>query len=186
MLKHGPANSLVRGPFLFALTVAVALLVSPSVSFAAGPFGDETAQGKTLFATNCASCHGQNAAGGLKIGSATSADLRWDKLGKMYHGDVALIRRAVLDGKDEAGADLDPVMPRWRGKLSDAQVNAIIAFLQTTGAPSPAGVPPSTALPTTGEPLGSSNLPVVTLSAGVLALAGLGLRHLLKGTRTDS
>jgi cytochrome c oxidase subunit 2 len=112
-------------------TAVAQAAVTASAKPAAAENSAEVAAGKETFQTNCAACHGADAAGGIKLGSATSADLRWNSLDKMYHGDQALIRRAILSGKDEDGEDLNPVMPRWQGKLSDAQVNAIIAYLQT-------------------------------------------------------
>ncbi len=71
----------------------------------------------------------------MKIGAATSADLRQSALQPMYHNDVALLRRSILDGVDENGKPLDPAMPRWKGQLSDTQVDSIIAYLKTLKEP---------------------------------------------------
>ena len=87
--------------------------------------------GKELYETNCVACHLANGAGGLKLGSATSADLRAPGLEKTYNNSDALISRAILEGKDQKGEDLDPVMPRFQGKLTQTQVNQIIAYLKT-------------------------------------------------------
>ena len=95
------------------------------------PAGGSASTGQQLFASNCSACHGANGAGGLKIGTATSADLRWPSLGPTYNSDTSLIARAILDGKDQDGQDLDPVMPRWSGKLSDQDISNIIAYLET-------------------------------------------------------
>lgn len=88
----------------------------------------ETA-GKELFEADCAACHGTNLKGGLKIGSATSADIRWSTLKTAY--TVPLLRRAILTGFDEKGQPLDSAMPRWQGKLSGKQVDQLIAYLKT-------------------------------------------------------
>ncbi len=90
----------------------------------------EVARGGKLYEANCAVCHKASGAGGVKLGRATSADLRAPDLEKTYRTE-ALLRRAILDGKDEKGKRLDPVMPRWRGALSATDVNAIIGFLKT-------------------------------------------------------
>ena len=87
--------------------------------------------GKELYQTNCAACHGANGAGGLKIGNSTAADLQSPKLENTYHNSDALIARAILEGKDQNGKNLDPEMPRWQGKLTAQQVNQIIAYLKT-------------------------------------------------------
>lgn len=120
----GPTESSLRG---IPASSPAATATAPRASAA------DIAVGQTAYRSYCASCHGANAAGGIKLGSATSADLRWNHLGPMYHDDPALIRRAILTGKDEAGKDLNPVMPHWQGQLTDEQVNAIIAYLKTTG-----------------------------------------------------
>ena len=89
------------------------------------------AKGKTLFQSDCASCHGTNGAGGKHIGSAVSADLQAPGLEKTYHHKTKLIVRAILDGKDQNGEKLNAVMPRWKGRLSKAQARDIVAYLKT-------------------------------------------------------
>jgi len=91
--------------------------------------GDATA-GKTLYDSNCASCHGANAAGGTQIGSVTSADIRGPALQQKYSGNQEAIEQAILNGKG-AGRELNQAMPRWQGKLTTEQVDNIIAYLYT-------------------------------------------------------
>ncbi|MBE3589333.1 MAG: c-type cytochrome [Firmicutes bacterium] len=118
--------------------LAVILLTANACSLAKGRANSSknvapssVAAGKQLFESHCASCHGMNAAGGMKIGIATSADLRQRHLEPLYHNDTSLLERAILDGKDEEGKSLNPAMPRWRGQLSKEQVDSIIAYLKT-------------------------------------------------------
>ncbi len=90
------------------------------------------AKGATLFANNCARCHGPDGAGGRKFSSgAVSADLRAPGLEQTYHGDDRLILRAILEAKDEDGKRLDHPMPAWRDKLSERQAKEILAYLHT-------------------------------------------------------
>ena len=88
-----------------------------------------TAAGQGVYQANCAVCHGADGAGGKAIGTATSADLRAKAMADAYRGDTSLIKRAILTGKDQDNNDLDAAMPRWTGKLSDADVNALIQYL---------------------------------------------------------
>ncbi len=175
-----------RVSFVLSLSVTLVFLLALFSSPVAGaaPSQDAT-QGKALFDKNCASCHGASAAGGIKIGSATSADIRWSRIGpagKNYRGDESLIKRAILTGKDEKGEDLDPVMPRWQGKLTDAQVNDIIAFLKTTGAAvvtatsAPKQATPAV-LPKTGSPIGTQSMAWIAGFAALLVVTGLGIRR---------
>ncbi len=106
----------------------------PGLSSAAAPAtGTDqaaVAEGQKLYEANCAVCHKADGSGGVKLGKAVSADLRGPDLEKAYQTDARL-RRAILNGKDEKGKPLAPVMPRWQGTLSAKDVNAIIAYLKT-------------------------------------------------------
>ena len=93
--------------------------------------GSASAQGVALFGQYCAGCHKQDGSGGVPVGAATSKDLRQPSLGPMYRGDAALLTRAVLEGKDEDGRDLDAAMPRFKGQLSESDAKAIVAYLGT-------------------------------------------------------
>ncbi|MCL4541305.1 MAG: c-type cytochrome, partial [Chloroflexi bacterium] len=93
------------------------------------------AAGKDLFQTYCSTCHGPNAAGGIKLGDAVSADIRWQAIGPRYHDDPQLVTRAILDGLDEHGKPLDDAMPRWKETLSPQQAADVVAYLQTLTAP---------------------------------------------------
>jgi mono/diheme cytochrome c family protein len=86
--------------------------------------------GVQLFAGKCASCHNADGSGGMSFGSVKSADLRAPGLEQTYKTD-ALLLRAILDGKDETGQPLHAPMPVWRGQLSTASAQAIVAYLHT-------------------------------------------------------
>jgi mono/diheme cytochrome c family protein len=87
--------------------------------------------GKALFDANCAVCHRASGAGGIHFGNAVSADLRAPGLEATYHGNDALILRAILHAIDQNGAPLDAPMPAWAGRLSSMQAKDIIAYLHT-------------------------------------------------------
>lgn len=102
---------------------------SPSTTPATPHRQSLVAAGRTLYEANCQSCHGAQARGGIAVGAATSADIRWSTLKTSY--TVPLLKRAILQGLDEHGRPLDPAMPRWKGHLTDRQVEEIIAYLKT-------------------------------------------------------
>lgn len=91
----------------------------------------DSSAGKALFDSHCAVCHTKTGAGGLKVGSAVSADLRLPGLENAYHHNDALILRAILQGKDEEGGPLDMVMPHWKGELTAAQATEILSYVKT-------------------------------------------------------
>jgi mono/diheme cytochrome c family protein len=119
---------------ILGVLVAMGLMTA---TFAAGPPAPQAADtsdaaaGQQLYTQYCGACHGPDAKGGVKLGDATSADLRWQALGPTYHNDPALVQRAILQGQDQDGQALDDVMPRWQGKLTATQVQDIVAYLQT-------------------------------------------------------
>lgn len=73
------------------------------------------AAGQTIYAQNCAACHGQNLEGG--IGLALN-DAEWK------HGSTPLaIKKIVEEGVATAG------MPPWGPVLGDEKVNQVVSFL---------------------------------------------------------
>ncbi|MBI1220522.1 MAG: c-type cytochrome [Rhodobacteraceae bacterium] len=123
----GNTRSGWRPPAIRATLLLGAFALSASTAFAAG----NAVAGKKLFLQKCQVCHKADASGGIKIGDTESANLQAPALESQYNETDALILRAMLDGKDEDGGDLDKVMPRWRGKITDAQAQDILAFLKT-------------------------------------------------------
>ena len=89
---------------------------------------------KSAGCMNCTECHANDGAGGIRTCELLSADVRWSALAPVFAGD-ALIRQALLFGVDGRGDQLGAEMPRFRGRLIDAEIDNIVAFLQTLAAP---------------------------------------------------
>lgn len=164
MSKRAPRSYRTISVVVLSL-VLLALLVPFSSALASGSAADAT-NGKTLFQANCASCHGANAAGGIKVGSATAPDIRWSAIGSAFK-DPALVRRAILSGQDEEGKALDAAMPRFSDKLTTSQADDIVAYLQTL----------TSGLPKTGDPVDAQVLPWLAVAAAALVLGGIKLRQ---------
>lgn len=80
---------------------------------------------------SCAQCHGADGKGrtlAMMMGGFSTPDITWTHLSSDGF-DPAAFARAVRDGVDDEGATLRFPMPRWG--LSDAQVDALIAYLRT-------------------------------------------------------
>ncbi|HEX9017164.1 MAG TPA: cytochrome c [Chloroflexota bacterium] len=159
------ASHKLRATIVFAFSLVLLALLVPFSAMASGSAADAT-NGQTLYQANCASCHRADASGGVKVGSATSADIRWSAIGSTLK-TPALVERAILQGKDETGAALDPAMPRFQGTLTTAQAADITAYLQTL----------TSGLPKTGDPIDGQALPWLALAAAALAFGGLKLRQ---------
>ncbi|WP_323016175.1 cytochrome-c oxidase, cbb3-type subunit III [Devosia sp.] len=79
--------------------------------------GDELAQAETLFADNCASCHGEDAMGMVETGAPNLTDAFW-----IYGGDRASIRQSIYNGRQGT-------MPAWEGRLTPAQIRLMALYV---------------------------------------------------------
>jgi mono/diheme cytochrome c family protein len=96
--------------------------------------------GEQLFMTSCGACHGMDGAGKTfeKDGNTIrTPSLHWSELRSTFlrdpsRGSIAeQLALAITTGKDETGAQLNTMMPRW-SFLSQAQVDSLVQYLQTT------------------------------------------------------
>lgn len=71
-------------------------------------------QGRSLYYQICAPCHGQDAKGGGPV-----PDL------KAFSGTDEKFVQVSLNGRPDRG------MPAWKGKLSEEELQAILAFIHT-------------------------------------------------------
>lgn len=79
------------------------------------------ATGATVFADNCAVCHGAEGRGDRAQGAPNLTDAIW-----LYAGDPATITETVT--KARFG-----VMPAWTGRLSEAEIRAVTAYVHSLG-----------------------------------------------------
>ncbi len=92
---------------------------------------DQVLQGSELFVENCAACHGQNAEA-TSNWKQTDADGNYpppplNGSAHAWHHPLKLLRRTI----EEGGASIGGAMPGFKGKLSDAQIDAVIAYFQS-------------------------------------------------------
>lgn len=90
----------------------------------------EVARGKALFAQHCARCHGDNAQGDpnwrLRHPDGTFPPPPLDGTGHAWHHSRDWLHEVILSGTEPQGR-----MPAWSGKLSDHQIDDIIAWFQS-------------------------------------------------------
>ncbi|WP_347268663.1 cytochrome-c oxidase, cbb3-type subunit III [Paracoccus sp. (in: a-proteobacteria)] len=79
------------------------------------------AEGATVFADNCVSCHGEDGTGDRAQGAPNLTDAVW-----LYGSDPATITRIVHDGPFG-------VMPAWSGRLSEADIRAVASYVHGLG-----------------------------------------------------
>ena len=78
-------------------------------------------QGATVFADNCASCHGEDASGDRAQGAPNLKDAIW-----LYGGDFATIKETVTNARYG-------MMPAWQGRLTEAQIRAVATYVHQLG-----------------------------------------------------
>jgi mono/diheme cytochrome c family protein len=89
------------------------------------------ARGADIYKANCAVCHGTNAEGALNWqrkgpdGKLPPPPL--DASGHAWHHPGAWIRDTIRQGSVARGGN----MPAWEGKLSDDDIAAVIAWIQS-------------------------------------------------------
>ena len=78
-------------------------------------------RGAPVFAEQCAACHGADGKGMQALGAPNLTDAIW-----LYGGDRAAIHHTVYYAR--AG-----VMPAWKGRLSDATIRQLTAYVHSLG-----------------------------------------------------
>lgn len=91
-----------------------------SLSGGAASAGD-AGNGATLFADNCAACHGEDAKGDLTIGAPNLTDPIW-----LYGGTEAEINAQIHQPKHG-------VMPAWGPRLGDVTVKELAVYVYSLG-----------------------------------------------------
>jgi cytochrome c oxidase cbb3-type subunit 3 len=92
-------------------------------------------RGRTLFAQNCAACHGPDGRGNRQLGAPNLTDPIW-----LYGGDAETLRTTIANAR--AG-----VMPRWGNRLDPVTIRMLAAYVHSLGggetapaaAPAPGG-----------------------------------------------
>lgn len=79
---------------------------------------DRIAAGAEIFANNCASCHGENAAGNTDLGAPNLTDDFW-----IYGGDDAAMFRTIWDGRQGW-------MPSWENRMTETERKILAIYLQ--------------------------------------------------------
>lgn len=83
--------------------------------------GAASDEGATLFADNCASCHGDNGQGLPEMGAPSLNDQVW-----LYEGTLASL-------KTQIGTPRHGVMPAWGGRLGDEAVKQLAIYVHGLG-----------------------------------------------------
>ena len=114
MLAFGKDQMLARED-IDAVVAYVQTLSQPDL--AATIDADALLAGATLFADNCAGCHGEDAKGMTDTGAPNLTDAYWT-----YGGDRANIRHSVYDGRGGT-------MPSWEARLTPTDIKLLTLYV---------------------------------------------------------
>ncbi|WP_226782108.1 cytochrome-c oxidase, cbb3-type subunit III [Oceaniglobus trochenteri] len=78
-------------------------------------------QGAELYLDNCSSCHGENGTGDREQGAPNLTDAIW-----LYGGDAEALEYTIRNARFG-------IMPPWTPRLSDAEINAVAAYVHQLG-----------------------------------------------------
>ncbi len=81
----------------------------------------KAAEGATVFADNCAACHGEQGKGDRTVGAPNLTDAIW-----LYGGARATINHTVTYARFG-------VMPPWAARLSEDEIRAVAAYVHSRG-----------------------------------------------------
>ncbi len=81
----------------------------------------KVAAGQTVYAENCASCHGEDAKGGRDFGAPNLTDKIW-----LYGGTIEQVKAQIA--KPRMG-----VMPAWSHRLDDATIKQLAVYVHALG-----------------------------------------------------
>ncbi|WDR06293.1 cytochrome-c oxidase, cbb3-type subunit III [Devosia rhodophyticola] len=78
---------------------------------------EDIGEGATIFADNCAACHGETGTGMQETGAPNLTDQYW-----IYGGDRSSIRHTVYYGRQG-------LMPTWEGRLTPAYIKLLALYV---------------------------------------------------------
>lgn len=82
---------------------------------------DAAKRGATIYAENCAACHGNSGAGQRELGAPNLADGIW-----VYGGDKASIVKTIAESRNG-------VMPAWTDRLDPAVIKMLTVYVHALG-----------------------------------------------------
>lgn len=82
---------------------------------------EAAARGQTIFAEQCAACHGDDGKGNMELGAPNLTDRIW-----LYGGSREAVTHTITSSR--AG-----VMPAWEGRLSDDTIKQLAVYVHSLG-----------------------------------------------------
>ncbi|MGH6854417.1 MAG: c-type cytochrome [Aestuariivirga sp.] len=123
--------------FIAAMAVAMALLIAVLLNAAPGIDPRTLVQGREIYLARCAQCHGKNLEGQkdwkTPLASGRLPAPPHDVTGHTWHHADSVLVGVTRHGlKPYAGENYESDMPAFDGILTDAEIDAIWAYVKST------------------------------------------------------
>lgn len=119
MLKETSKSAFLLTAVLFFV---FGLIIFATDARAAG----DTAKGKKIFMSNCATCHGDKGDGkGAAAAALTPKPRNFTDAKEMKDIDDARMRKSIMEGRPGTG------MVGWKSSLKPADIDDVMAYLRT-------------------------------------------------------
>lgn len=121
---------------LLLVGFGIAWWVIASRNGASGPGAAAVAEGRDLYLQHCASCHGENLEGQpnwqTRLANGRLPAPPHDASGHTWHHSDEVLLRIVREGLGAIAPGYENDMPAFGGVLSDAEIEAILAYIKST------------------------------------------------------
>jgi cytochrome c oxidase subunit II len=121
--------------------------------------------GRELFETKlgCASCHQETSSGrGPKLAGVFGSDQRLTN-GQVVKADENYIRNSILNPQSQIVEGYQPIMPTFKGQVTEEQLNSLVAYIKSLGGNAAGG---STTGATSNTSPGNTNTGARNLGGG--------------------
>ncbi|MFN3348959.1 cytochrome-c oxidase, cbb3-type subunit III [Pseudorhodoplanes sp.] len=119
--RQGMMPAFGRDKILSQADIAAVADFTRSLSGLPVAAGTDLARGKTIFADNCASCHGEAGKGNREIGAPDLTDQIW-----LYGPSRETLIEGISNGRGAA-------MPAWAPRLDDTTIKSLTVYVHTLG-----------------------------------------------------
>jgi cytochrome c oxidase subunit 2 len=124
--------------------------------------------GRDLFETKlgCASCHQQTDQGrGPKLAGVFGKDQKLTT-GEMVNANEDYIRNSILNPQSQIVEGYQPIMPTFKGQVTEEQLNALVAYIKSLGGSTTGGSSSGTGAVTSNAGTGNTNSGARNLGGG--------------------
>ena len=121
---------------VLGLLIAAGILSAAGFGYFVSAQSGDPSEGRALYSANCASCHGANLEGQpdwmTRLPNGKLPAPPHDETGHTWHHSDNQLFTIVKFGLAAIAPGYESDMPAYEGKLSDAQISAVLDYIKST------------------------------------------------------